>query len=110
MCVCSGGGYWQTVIAVSAYGRPHLLLVLVLHAESLLDAVAGLQEGFPLGSLRQDAHKQPWQVDAGEEHRVCNQLQKKEAEKERLKKYFLKTNISGPYNMLIFIDKDRGLF
>lgn len=55
MCVCSGG------LLTNSYCRvyPHLLLVLVLHAESLLDAVAGLQEGFPLGSLCQDAHKQP---------------------------------------------------
>lgn len=40
-------------------GAPYLLLVLVLHAESLLDAVASLQEGLPLGSFCQDAHKQP---------------------------------------------------
>lgn len=52
----------------------YLFLILVLHAESLLDAVASLQEGLPLGSLRQDAHEHPRQVDAGEEHRVGDQL------------------------------------
>lgn len=51
-----------------------LLLVLVLHAQSLLDAVSGLQKGFPLRSLRQDAHEQTGQIDAGEEQRVRHQL------------------------------------
>lgn len=81
--MCAFGGLLTNVIAVCTYGRPHLLLVLVLHAESLLDAVAGLQEGFSLGSLCQDAHKHPRQVDAGEEHRVCNQLHR---EKKKRKK------------------------
>lgn len=60
--------------SLSNAGAPYLFLVLVLHAESLLDVVASLQEGLPLGSLRQDAHEQPRQVDAGEQHRVGHQL------------------------------------
>lgn len=61
-------------------GAPYLFLVLVLHAEPLLDAVASLQEGLPLGSLCQDAHKQPWQVDTGEEHCVGKQLRAERTE------------------------------
>ena len=66
-------------------GRLYLFLVLVLHAEFLFDAVASLQEGLPLGSFCQDAHKQPWQVDTGEQHRVGSQLQTYETEKTRVK-------------------------
>lgn len=58
----------------AVYRCLYLFLVLVLHAEPLFDAVASLQEGLPLGSFCQDAHEQPWQVDAGEQHRVGNQL------------------------------------
>lgn len=53
----------------------YLFLVLILHAQPLFDAVASLQECLPLGSFCQDAHKQSWQVDTGEQHCVGNQLQ-----------------------------------
>lgn len=53
---------------------PYLFLILVLQPQPLLDAVAGLQEDFPLGALGEDPHKHPRQVDAGEQHRVGHQL------------------------------------
>lgn len=68
----------QNSTSISEEWRNHmkfdLLLVLVLHAQSLLDAVPGLEKGFPLCSLRQDAYEQTGQIHAGEEQCVCHQL------------------------------------
>lgn len=54
--------------------KPHLFLILILQSQPLLDAVAGLQEDFPLGALGENPHKHPRQVDAGKQHRVGHQL------------------------------------
>lgn len=85
-------------IVPAACGCPYLLLVLILHAESLFDAVASLQEGLPLGSFCQDAHKQSWQVDAGEQHCVGNQLQTEKKKTHDMLFKFFSTVVNSTYS------------
>lgn len=54
---------------------PYLLLIFVLQSQTLLDAVAGLQENLPLGALGENPHKYPREVDASEKHGIGHQLQ-----------------------------------
>lgn len=61
-------------VCVCGNFTPHLFLILILQPQPLLDAVASLQEDFPLGALGENPHKHPRQVDAGEQHRVGHQL------------------------------------
>lgn len=61
-------------VHISVLVQIHLLLILVLQLQPLLDAVAGLQKDFPLCALGENPHKHPRQVDADEQHRVGHQL------------------------------------
>lgn len=56
-------------------GHTHLLLVLVLEPQPVLDAGAGLQEGPPLGALGQEPHEHPVHVHAHEEQGVGTKLE-----------------------------------
>lgn len=66
--------------------KPHhtdLLLVLILQPQPIFDAVPGLQEGFPLGALGQDAHKHPIHVHAEEEQGVGTKLEERTVQSTR---------------------------